>query len=245
MEKLIFLLFNTYSTLASKNTQTERFCFDSFGFMCVCAPTRALMHTQSQWVASLCSSRLLLSSMACSTWLKTVMASCGYVVTLCPCSRSGMPVHLQTGKHLPETWEGITQPPLLRSGSIWRAGLSSTQSQMHIIHRGHVLESSNIFILSDVPLFLHLLLFFPPPIASVSALVFFIHRQIYPRVKNPNRHQKLFSSCFCSPSLLCLSQTVGSVFHASTFIIVRQTFPGAIDRTGAGSLRKTNSLQTD
>lgn len=109
----------------------------------VCAPTRThtYINTQSQWVASRCSSRLLLSSMACSTWLKTVMVSCGYVVTLCPCSRSGMPVHLQTGKHLPETWEGITQSPLLRPVGIWRAGLSSTQSQIHIIHRGRLLRA--------------------------------------------------------------------------------------------------------
>lgn len=139
-------------------------------------------------------------------------------------------VHLQTGKHLPETWEGITQSPLLRPASIWRAGLSSTQSQMHIIHRGHGLESSNIFILSDVHLFL-LLLLFPPPIAFVSSLVFFIHQQMYRRVKkNLTGTRSSFSSCFCSHSLICLSQTVGSVLHASTFIIVRQTFPGAIDK---------------
>ena len=56
-----------------------------------------------------------------------------------------------------------TQSPLLRPSSIWRAGLSSTQSQMHIIHRGSLhTESSNVFTLSDVHLFPLLLLFFPP-----------------------------------------------------------------------------------
>lgn len=169
------MLFNTYSTLAYKNMQTEWFCFDSLH---VCAPTRThtYINTQSQWVASRCSSRLLLSSMACSTWLKTVMVSCGYVVTLCPCSRSGMPVHLQTGKHLPETWEGITQSPLLRPVGIWRAGLSSTQSQIHIIHRGRLLLRA----------YLNLQIFscFFPPIASVFFLIFFIHQQMHPRVKN-------------------------------------------------------------
>lgn len=145
--------------------------------------------------------------MACSTWLKTVMVSCGYVVTLCPCSRSGMPVHLQTGKHLPETWEGIIHThthslsTLLRPGSIWRAGLSSVTDT----HNSPwppppcVLESSNIFILSDVHLFPILLLFFFLHCLRFS-LIFLVHQQMHPRFKNIAGTRSCFSSCFCSHS---------------------------------------------
>lgn len=170
--------------------------------------TCALTHTESQWVASLCSSMLPLSSVACSTWVKTVMVSCGCVVTLCPCSRSGMPVHLQTGKHLPETWDGITQSPLLRPGRIWRAGLSSTQPQTHITHRGRLLPAYlNLQIFSFFLMFIFSTfssvffsfiasMFFPP-------LIFFIHQQMHPRVKSITGARSSDSSCFCSDSLIC------------------------------------------
>lgn len=173
------MLFHTYSTLAYKNA--DRIVLLWVIRLHVCVPTRthprthtrthtcALTHTVSGLLHCVLS-MLPLSSMACSTWLKTVMVSCGCVVTLCPCSRSGMPVHLQTGKHLPETWDGITQSPLLRAARIWRAGLSSTQPQTHIIHRGRLLPA--YFSLQIFSFFLMFIFFsfiasiFSPPFSS-------------------------------------------------------------------------------
>lgn len=124
------------------------------------------------------------------------MVSCGQLVTLRPCSDSGMPVHHQTGTHLPETWEGIrdTASPL-RPCSLWRAGLFSTPLQPHIFHHGlptcaqifkyflsfHLFSFALLFYLLRqlVPLcspFVHL----PPPALPAENL---------PEGQQHNRHQ--------------------------------------------------------
>lgn len=137
------------------------------------------------------------------------MVSCGQLVTLRPCSDSGMPVHHQTGTHLPETWEGIrdTASPL-RPCSLWRAGLFSTPLQPHIFHHGlptcaqifkyflsfHLFSFALLFYLLRqlVPLcspFVHLP---PPPLCQPKTC---------PRANNITDTRTPFSSCFYSHSL--------------------------------------------